>query len=201
MINHAVVTPNYFRTMGIPLREGRDFTDGDTDAATKVTVVDERLAQQYWPGKSAVGKRVRFGPPESNEPWFTVIGVAGSVRYDRLDRETRQTVYVPYQQIPIRGMTMALRASGDPESLAGAVRKEVQALDKDQPVTNVLTMDDVISRSVWQPRFYAILFGIFAVLALVLAAVGIYGVMAYAVTNALRRLEFAWRWAPVQSMC
>ena len=183
MINHVVVTPNYFRTMGIPLLEGRDISEADAAGSTRVTVVDERLARQYWPNESAVGKRIRFGPPEDNEPWHTVVGVVGAVRHERLDRDTRQSIYVSYLQIPVRGMAVAIRAAGDPESLGKAIRKEVLALDKDQPVTNMMTMDAVISRSVWQQRFYTILFGVFAVLALVLASVGIYGVMTYAVAR------------------
>jgi putative ABC transport system permease protein len=178
-----VITPNYFRAMGMSLLAGRDFTDADSHDATKVTIIDERLAQEYWPGESPLGKRIRFGPPEDNEPWHTIVGVVGAVRHERLDAVTRMSIYVPHQQIPVRGMTLAVRAASQPENLVAAVRNQVWELDRDQPVNNVRTMNEVISRSVWQQRLYTILFGAFAGVALLLACVGIYGVMAYSVTQ------------------
>jgi putative ABC transport system permease protein len=183
MIFHNVITPNYLRAMGIPLMAGRDFTDADTRDSLKVTIVDERLAREYWPNESPLGKRIRFGPPEDNEPWHTIVGVVGEVKQESLDLARRRSVYLPYGEISVGGLTLVVRASAGPESLTTALRRELKALDPDLPLTQVMTIDEIVTRSVWQPRLYAILFAVFAVVALLLAAVGIYGVMSYAVTT------------------
>jgi predicted permease len=181
MIQHTVVTPAYFQTMGIHLLSGRDFTEADRTGAPLVTIVDQRLAEQYWPNESPIGKRVRFGPPEDNEPWHTVIGVVSAVRHQRMQEETRNSVYLPHLQIPVGGLAVVAHTSSDPKNIIAAVRREVAQLDADLPVSNVATMEEVMADSIWQPRLYAMLFAVFAGGALVLAVIGIYGVMAYIV--------------------
>ena len=180
-IQHTVVTPGYFRTMGITLIAGRDFTDADTADSLKVTIVDERLARHYWPNDTAVGKRVRFGPPENNEPWHTIVGVVRAVRHQRMQEDTEESVYLPHLQIPVPTLTVVARTAADPHDITGAIRREVSQLDRDQPISEIATMDEVVAESIWQPRLYATLFAVFAGGALVLALIGIYGVMAFLV--------------------
>jgi putative ABC transport system permease protein len=180
-IQHTVVAPDYFRTMGIPLLAGRDFNDADAGGSPNVTIIDERLAREYWPNQSPIGKRVRFGPPEDNEPWHTIVGVVGTVRHQRMQEDTRKSVYLPHQKIPVSGLALVVRTKANPQELTGAIRREVAQLDPDLPVSEVETMEEVVAESIWQPRLYATLFGAFAGGALLLALIGIYGVMAFLV--------------------
>jgi putative ABC transport system permease protein len=182
MIQHTVATPGYFRTLGIPMVMGRDFNEWDAENSEKVTIIDERLAREYWPNESPIGKRVRFGPPEDNEPWHTVIGVVGAVRHQRLDAETRKSVYLSHLQVPVNGLSLVVRAK-NPSSLIGVLRGQIREMDPDLPVIELMLMEEVVTQSVWQSRLYAILFSVFAGVAVLLAAIGIYGVMSYSVTQ------------------
>jgi predicted permease len=182
------ITPGYFQAMGIRLTAGRTFTDADRADSPLVTIVNETMARRYWPDSSPVGKRVIIG---GTDDWREVVGVVRDVRHWGLDRAVNPEMYVPEQQLVFNSLTFAISTDGDPAGLTGAVRERLRVVDPDLPMSNVRTMDQVAARSVASRRSGMVVLGIFSLLALVLAAAGIYGVMAHLV--ALRTPEIGVR--------
>ncbi|HKG48722.1 MAG TPA: ABC transporter permease [Pyrinomonadaceae bacterium] len=179
---YRVATPDYFRTMDISIVRGRAFTEQDKAGAPPVVIVNETLARQHWTGQDPLGKRIRFYGPLDKAPWMEVVGVIKDVKHD-LNLPVEPEYYLPHAQDAWSGMVLVARTSVEPSSLAGALRQQVWTIDKDQPVFDVKTMQEVRSISVAIYSFSSVMLAIFAGVALVLAAVGIYGVMAFAVTQ------------------
>jgi putative ABC transport system permease protein len=178
--NIQTFTPGYVETMAIPLRRGREFTAHDDATAPPVAIVNETVVRRFWPGADPIGKRILVG--RMVKP-VEVVGVLGDVRNNRLAADVQPEIYLPFAQLPWASMNLVVRTAGHPDRFVAPVRSRVLALDRDQPVTGVQTMEELLSAAAAQPRYATTLLGALAVLALLLAVVGIYGAIAYSVAE------------------
>ncbi len=181
--SYSVACPGYFRSLDIPVLEGRDFTDGDTVGSPGVIIINQTMARRFWPKEDPVGKHIKIGFFDSHEPWLTVVGVVGDVRHWGLDREVRPEFFRPYTQAAWPVMTIVVKTALAPASHTTAVTKALAQIEPEQPVSEIANLEEVVRNSVGSRRFPMLLLSVFALLALALAAVGITGVVSYAVTQ------------------
>jgi len=184
-----IISPGYFDTMSIPLLRGRQFTDHDIETSPRAVVISETMARRFWPGEEAVGKRIGAGRIRRPEDWIQVVGVVKDVRQFELTADPKPQMYLSYKQAGFFApRDLVVKTDVDPTSMAATVRNAVWEIDKDQPVSNIRTMDEILADSIARQRFSMLLLAIFAGVALVLAGVGIYGVMSYSVAQRTREI-------------
>ncbi|MFY9611403.1 MAG: ABC transporter permease [Blastocatellia bacterium] len=176
--NLRIISPDYFGAMAIPVLSGRPFTKGDASGTPDVVIINELMAHRFWLDQDPIGKRILFG-----DSGPTIVGVVGNIKHSGLEAELEPEMYIPFLQQPASSMVLVARAVSAPIALVGPLRELVQSIDKDQPVENFRTMEEVVSRSVAQPQFLTIILSVFATVALALAAVGVYGVVAFSLTQ------------------
>jgi putative ABC transport system permease protein len=184
--NHREVSATYLQSLNVPLRQGRYFDKRDNENSMRVAIINETMARQYWPGENALGRRFNIGDPNDGE-WMEIVGIVGDVRQMGLDEPVKAEMYVPYRQVTdwpyFSPRDLAIRTSGNPSNLVGSVRQIIREVDPDQPISNIATMSEVLGVEAEQRRMGMIMLAAFAGLALLLASLGIYGVLAYFVTQ------------------
>jgi putative ABC transport system permease protein len=189
-IDIEAISPGWFDTLRVPLREGRPFNAGDQAQSPPVIVVNESFARQYWPGENALGKHVTIG---RRPVPALIVGVAADVKNRGLEQDPQPQIYLPFAQLPWGDMNLIVRTAVPPQTLAAAIRAQIAAVDADQPVTKIRTVDELMDNARTQPRFLLALVGVFSATAMILAIIGIYGVLSYSVAE--RRYEFGIRLA------
>jgi putative ABC transport system permease protein len=177
------VSPDYFRVLETPLLHGRFFTADDSATAPLVIIVNQAFARKFWPNESAVGRRITFGNPRKDPKWVTIVGVVGDIRHLALDADAKPEMYVPWAQDPYSTAILAVRTAQDSRSVTSAIRHEIQAIDPAQPIANIRTLEQVTADSIAPRRLSVVLLGVFAAIAVLLASVGIYGVMSFLVVQ------------------